>query len=38
MKIRQMIGYCPQQDILFDELTVKEHLEFFCELKQYINH
>ena len=32
-QIRQMIG-CPQQDILYDELTVEEHLRFFCELKR----
>ena len=35
-QIRQMIGYCPQQDILYDELTAEEHLKFFCELKGYV--
>ena len=26
---RNQIGYCPQQDAIFDELTVKENLEFY---------
>ena len=32
-KVRQMIGVCPQNDILFDLLTVEEHLHFFYDLK-----
>eukprot|EP00948_MAST-09A_sp_MAST-9A-sp1_P001689 g1689.t1 len=32
-QIRQMIGYCPQQNVLFDQLTVKEHLQLFSVLK-----
>lgn len=32
-KARQSIGICPQHDILFDELTVREHIEFYCQLK-----
>uniref|UniRef100_A0A336L4T4 CSON004232 protein n=1 Tax=Culicoides sonorensis TaxID=179676 RepID=A0A336L4T4_CULSO len=32
-KIRSILGFCPQYDILFDELTVKEHIEFYCKLK-----
>ncbi|XP_026331721.1 ATP-binding cassette sub-family A member 5-like, partial [Hyposmocoma kahamanoa] len=32
-EIRQMIGVCPQQDVLFDLLTVKEHLQFFASIK-----
>ncbi|KAL3853222.1 hypothetical protein ACJMK2_016778 [Sinanodonta woodiana] len=32
-KVRQMLGLCPQHNILFDLLTVKEHLEFFAQLK-----
>ncbi|XP_049879366.1 cholesterol transporter ABCA5-like isoform X2 [Pectinophora gossypiella] len=32
-EIRQMIGVCPQQDVLFDLLTVKEHLQFFAAVK-----
>ncbi len=31
--IRQEIGLCPQHDILFDELTVREHLEFYGQIK-----
>jgi len=26
-------GLCQQKDILYDNLTVKEHLEFFCKMK-----
>ncbi|XP_047959280.1 ABC transporter A family member 1 [Salvia hispanica] len=32
-EIRQSLGVCPQYDILFPELTVKEHLEFFANIK-----
>ncbi|KAL4432498.1 hypothetical protein ABPG74_013352 [Tetrahymena malaccensis] len=32
-KIRKILGVCPQHDILFDQLTVKEHLYFFATLK-----
>ncbi|XP_048742099.2 phospholipid-transporting ATPase ABCA3-like [Ostrea edulis] len=32
-KVRQSIGLCPQHDILFETMTVKEHLEYFCKLK-----
>ncbi|KAL0868036.1 hypothetical protein ABMA27_008685 [Loxostege sticticalis] len=32
-EIRQMIGVCPQQDVLFDLLSVKEHLQFFSAVK-----
>lgn len=27
------LGICPQQNILFNDLTVEEHLKFFCMLK-----
>ena len=27
------VGVCPQDNVLFDFLTVKEHLEFYCGLK-----
>ncbi|XP_053608124.1 phospholipid-transporting ATPase ABCA1-like [Plodia interpunctella] len=30
---RRHLGLCPQHDVLFDELTVREHLEFFSSLK-----
>ncbi|XP_053684912.1 phospholipid-transporting ATPase ABCA3-like [Sabethes cyaneus] len=32
-KIRKSLGYCPQHNILFDRLTVKEHLYFYGRLK-----
>ncbi|OQS02783.1 ATP-binding Cassette (ABC) Superfamily [Thraustotheca clavata] len=31
--IRQSIGICPQHDVLYDELTVREHLLFYGRLK-----
>jgi ABC-type multidrug transport system ATPase subunit len=30
-----IIGYCPQEDIFWKELTLREHLEFFLELRGY---
>lgn len=30
---RNSLGLCPQHNILFDELTVKEHIIFFARLK-----
>ena len=30
-RVRKLIGYCPQQDALFELLTGKEHLEL-CAL------
>ncbi|KAF6155278.1 hypothetical protein GIB67_019804 [Kingdonia uniflora] len=32
-EIRKGLGVCPQNDILFQELTVKEHMEIFAILK-----
>ena len=32
-QIKKMIGYCPQNNPLFDFLTVKEIIKFFIELK-----
>lgn len=32
-KIRQMTGFCPQHNILFDVLSVKEHLIIFAGIK-----
>lgn len=31
--VRRSLGLCPQHNILFDDLTVREHLEFFTRLK-----
>ncbi|XP_053607354.1 ATP-binding cassette sub-family A member 2-like isoform X2 [Plodia interpunctella] len=30
---RSHLGLCPQHNVLFNELTVREHLEFFARLK-----
>ncbi len=32
-KAREVIGVCPQFDILWDELTAEEHLYMFAKLK-----
>eukprot|EP00854_Cymbomonas_tetramitiformis_P016475 gene16475-19556_t len=32
-EIRKMLGVCPQHDILFEDLTVREHLEVFAIIK-----
>lgn len=32
-EIRRFLGYCCQKDILYDELTVEEHLRFLAEIK-----
>lgn len=31
--VRDSLGLCPQHNIIFDELTVEEHLYFFSKLK-----
>ena len=33
-KVRENLGLCPQHDVLFDVLTVKEHLEFFGRVSE----
>eukprot|EP01038_Epipyxis_sp_PR26KG_P014727 gene14727-19795_t len=33
MSIRNYLGVCPQHDVLFESLTVKEHILFFAQLK-----
>jgi ATP-binding cassette subfamily A (ABC1) protein 2 len=32
-RAQQNIGYCPQFDALFDELTAREHLKFYARLR-----
>jgi ATP-binding cassette subfamily A (ABC1) protein 3 len=32
-QIRQNIGLCPQFDVLYDDLTAREHLELFSRIK-----
>jgi len=31
--VRESLGLCPQHNVLFDELTVREHIIFFSKLK-----
>lgn len=31
--IRRMTGVCPQHDILFDQLSAREHLYFFAAVR-----
>jgi len=31
--IRQLLGMCPQHDVLFDYLTIGEHIDLFARLK-----
>ncbi|XP_022085288.1 ATP-binding cassette sub-family A member 2-like isoform X2 [Acanthaster planci] len=33
LKVQRLIGYCPQFDALFDELTAREHLTLYARLK-----
>ncbi|XP_057605511.1 phospholipid-transporting ATPase ABCA3-like [Hippopotamus amphibius kiboko] len=33
VQIRKSLGLCPQQDLLFNYLTVSEHLYFYCMIK-----
>ena len=32
---RMKLGICPQHDVLFEDLTIREHLEMFCIFKGY---
>ena len=32
-ELRQNLGVCPQHNVLFADLTVREHLELFALLK-----
>lgn len=32
-EVRKNVGLCPQEDILFDFMTVREHLQFYGRLK-----
>jgi len=32
-KARKFIGYCPQYDTIFDLLTVEQHLQYYCVIK-----
>lgn len=32
-RVQQLIGYCPQFDLLWNDLSVEEHLYFYSRLK-----
>jgi ATP-binding cassette subfamily A (ABC1) protein 3 len=34
--VRRVLGVCPQYNVLFDRLTVAEHMYFFCRLKDAV--
>lgn len=31
--LRDIIGVCPQHDILWNDLTAREHMEIFCDIR-----
>lgn len=33
---RRLIGLCPQHDILWDELTPREHIELYASIRNYV--
>ena len=35
--VRESLGLCPQHDVLFDTMTVEEHLIFFAKVRMYMN-
>ena len=35
--MRKSLGICPQHDILFEKLTVEEHLQFFAKVSLLLN-
>ena len=35
-RIRSTIGYCPQVDILYENFTIKEHLELVASVSKKI--
>jgi ATP-binding cassette subfamily A (ABC1) protein 3 len=34
--IEELIGLCPQHDILWEELTAREHIELYANLRSII--
>ena len=34
-EFRSKLGICPQHDVLFEDLTIREHLEMFCIFKGF---
>lgn len=37
-KVQELIGYCPQFDLLWTDLTVEEHLYFYSRIKNVSRH
>ena len=37
-QIRRLLGFCPQHNVLWDDLTCQEHIEFFSTLKGRVAH
>ncbi|XP_023714575.1 ATP-binding cassette sub-family A member 3 isoform X4 [Cryptotermes secundus] len=37
-KVRESLGLCPQHNVLFEDLTVREHLYFFGKMKGLSGH
>jgi len=33
-KVRESLGLCPQHNVLFEELTVREHIYFFGKVSK----
>lgn len=36
VQIRKSLGLCPQHDVLFDNLTVAEHLYFYAQVSLWV--
>lgn len=36
-QLKTTLGFCPQHDVLFEHMTVLEHMEFFCKAKGNLN-
>ncbi|KAJ8786558.1 hypothetical protein J1605_006047 [Eschrichtius robustus] len=36
LQVRKSVGWCPKHDILFDNLTVAEHLYFYVQMSQWL--
>lgn len=36
VQIRESLGLCPQQNLLFSYLTVAEHLHFYCVVTKHM--
>lgn len=35
LKVRGSLGLCPQHNVLFEDLTVREHLYFFGKVNSF---